>query len=257
MNIPVPGFLRDWGFALQESMLSAAREASSGQVSGAAFTAMAIAVVFGVVHIIGPGHGKLFTVGYFGSKRARLAEGLWLSALVNILDSLSAFLLVGMAYGVLAISLRQAGATAGYVTKLIAYGAVTLLSLGHLLSHLRHGAHEDHHHDHHDSSHAKKRELKPWMLAVSVGLIPCPVSSAILTWGIVNNVLGFAVLLVVCVSFGGMIAMTLFSLALIGGKAGITHALENRGMRKALEIFELAAMGLISIAGLLLFISAL
>ena len=312
MNIPVPAFLKDWGFALQEAMLGAARAVQDGEGGGAGMTAFALAVLFGVVHIIGPGHGKLFTIGYFGSRRAKLSEGLKLSALVNILDSLSALLLVGVAYGILSVSLRAAGASAGQITRLIAYGAVTILGASHLIGHLRHSHSHSHSHGHcghgclqgeggaqasgqskiavqaerqpqaseqvaqaseqvaqaqrHPQASTQpqaqrqegaRKQMKPWMLAVSVGLIPCPVSSAILSWGIVNNALPFAALLVLGVSIGGMIAMTAFSFALIGGKAGVTQLLERKGLLRALEIVEISALVFLCVVGLLLFLSAL
>ena len=252
-NIPVPGFLRDWGFRLQETMLDAARILTDGDGSLTTFfTAVFIAILFGMVHILGPGHGKLFTIGYFGSRRARLVEGLWLSALVNILDSLSAFLLVGIAYGLLSMSLRAAGAEVGRITRLIAYGAVSLLALLHLVLHFRH-----HHENEPDENGRTKGGMKGWMLALSVGLIPCPVSSAILAWGIVNQALGFSLILVAGVSLGGMIAMTGFSLAIIGSKKGFTSLMKNRGFLRGLNLVETASMVFLVLVGALLFVSAL
>ena len=257
-TIPVPEFLREWGFRLQESMLEAARVVTDGGEGRAFLLAISIAILFGMVHIIGPGHGKLFTIGYFGSRRARLREGLILSAMVNILDSLSALLLVGVAYGILSVSLRTAGAEVGRITRLIAYAAVSVLALSHLIGHIREGGR--HSHDHGGHQHkpvSSPKTMKPWMLAVSVGLIPCPVSFAILAWGIVNGVLGFAAVLVAGVSIGGMIAMTAFSLALIGGKQGMTALMERRGFSRALTVFEFASLGFLFAVGVLMFISAL
>jgi len=245
MAIPVPGLIRDWGFRLQESMIAAARAVTDEGRLGALAAALGIAFLFGVVHIIGPGHGKLFTIGYFGSRRARLREGLALSALVNTLDSLSAFLLVGVVYGVLSLSLRGTGMAAQRVTRLVAYGAISLLGVGHLIGHLRHR---------HDDGH---REMKGWMLALSVGIIPCPVSSAILAWGLVNGALGFAVVLVAGVSLGGMAAMSVFSLALIYGKSRFVAVMEGRGFHRALGVFEIASMGFLSLVGVVLFLTAL
>lgn len=246
-TIPVPGFLRDWGFRLQESMLDAARVVNDGDGGDIrAFSiAVLIAVLFGMVHIIGPGHGKLFTIGYFGSRKAKLREGFLLSALVNILDSLSALLLVGIAYGILSASLRSAGIETGRITRLIAYGSITILSSIHLAGHLS-GRHKEH-----------KETMKPWVLALSVGLIPCPVSSAILAWGIVNHALGFAIVLVLGVSIGGMIAMSAFSLLIIAGKNGFAAVMEKQGFNRALSVFETISMGFLVAAGLLLFVSAL
>ncbi|MCK5250726.1 MAG: hypothetical protein KAJ98_12220 [Spirochaetaceae bacterium] len=248
-TIPVPGFLRNWGFRLQESLIEASRSVTSEGDWTALIPALSIAVVFGIVHIIGPGHGKLFTIGYFGSRRAKLSEGLILSALVNILDSLSALLLVGIAYGILSIPLRAAGASTGYYTRLIAYASVALLGTFHLLSHLRSS--------HRAGQYEKKHLMKPWMLALTVGLIPCPVSSAILAWGIVNHALGFSLLLVMGVSIGGMMSMTLFTFVIIGGKSGLSMIMEKRGLSRILNIIEIVSMAFLVLVGVLLFLTAL
>lgn len=99
--------------------------------------------------------------------------------------------------------------------------------------------------------------MKPWMLALSVGLIPCPVSSALLAWGVVNDALAFSVLLVLGVSFGGMIAMTGFSFALIGGKAGLTRLLEKRGFSQALHVIEVGSMIFLILIGVSLFLTVM
>ena len=99
--------------------------------------------------------------------------------------------------------------------------------------------------------------MKPWMLALSVGLIPCPVSSALLAWGVVNDALAFSVLLVLGVSFGGMIAMTGFSFALIGGKAGLTRLLEKRGLSRSLHIIEVGSMIFLILIGVSLFLTVM
>ena len=252
--IPVPDFLKDWGFTLQEALMNASRSVIDEGDIGAGLLAFGVAVVFGMIHIIGPGHGKLFTIGYFGSRRAKLTEGLWLGALVNILDSLSALLLVCIAYGILSVSLRAAGVSAGRITRLVAYAAVALLGAGHLVAHLR-SSH--HHHRHSGGEEIPGRRMKPWMLALSVGLIPCPVSSALLAWGIVNDVLGFSVLLVLGVSFGGIIAMTGFSFAVIGGKAGLTRLLNKRGFSRVLNGIEIGSMVFLAVIGVLLFVTVL
>ena len=246
LSLPVPGFLKDWGFTLQDALMNTAGAVTEEGAVGKGLAAFGLSVAFGIVHIIGPGHGKLFTIGYFGSRRASLGEGLGLSALVNILDSLSALFVVLTAYGILSVSLQAAGASADRITKMVAYSAVALLGFSHLVGHLRHKHRQN-----------PGRQMKPWMLALSVGLIPCPVSSALLAWGVVNNVLVFSALLVLGVSCGGMIAMTGFSFALIGGKSGLTNLLEKRGLSRSLHMVEIGFMIFLILTGIFLFFTVL
>lgn len=247
-------FIRDWSYALQEAISRYVRlmRGEGGWIYGLA--AFGIAVLFGMVHIAGPGHGKIFTISYFGSRRASLREGLLLSAMINITDSLSAGGIVFIAYAVLRVSLGAFQADIGRILQLVSYSAIVILGVFHLLSHLRH-----HHHDHGDSTKddAGRRGMRPWMLALAVGLVPCPVSTVILVYGLANGILGFAVLLVLGVSLGGMIVMSILSLSIISGKAGLVRVLEGNRGEIILTILEFFTSGMVIVFGLVLFLGVL
>lgn len=243
----VPPFIREWSYTLQSGISRYARMMSEegGWIYG--LTAFSLAVLFGIVHIAGPGHGKIFTITYFGSRRARLREGLWLSALINITDSLSAGGIVFLGYAVLQVSLGAFRADASRILQLISYGAIIVLGTVHLLSHLRH-----HRHHHHDHVHGKG--MRPWMLALAVGLVPCPVSTVILVFGLVNGILGFSILLVLGVSLGGMITMSILSIGIISGKAGLVGIMKGRRGEIILMVLEFFTSGMVIAVGLILFL---
>jgi ABC-type uncharacterized transport system substrate-binding protein/ABC-type nickel/cobalt efflux system permease component RcnA len=236
----ISSLIRDSSFELQNRLASFTRMVVDERNPLAFIASMGLAVIFGLIHVLGPGHGKMFTFAYFSSRNATLKEGLVLSGLINVLDSISAFILVGITYGILSLTIQNTGATVGRITRIVAYSAIILLSLGSVFSHIK-GKHE---------GHGKKGStgLKPWMMALTVGLIPCPVSSALLAYGIAEGAVTFSLLLVAGVSLGGMISMTVYSFAIIGGKTGLTHILHKRGFDKALHWFEIASMLLLGVA---------
>ena len=241
--------IKDWSFSMQERLASYTRRMVDNRDSGAFWTAAALALLFGLIHVLGPGHGKSFTLAYFSSQNAKLPEGLALSALINILDALSALLLVGVTYGILSLTIQTTGAAAGRITRIIAYSAVILLGLGNLAAGILEKVRGEK-----TSGDRRGRKLKPWMLAVTVGLVPCPVSSALLAYGIAEGTLGFSLILVAAVSIGGMIALSLFSFAVIGGKAALSLALRSGGLEKGLEWFEILSMGALAAFGVILLI---
>jgi len=240
--------IKEKSFLLQERLGSYTRRVLNGNDPRAFWAAMGLAVVFGLFHVMGPGHGKIFTLAYFSSRQAKLREGLMLSGLINILDSLSAFLLVGITYGVLSLTIQNTGAVVGRITRIVAYGSITAIGIGFVIAHFVFSGKQD---------KKEKRQLKPWMLAISVGLIPCPVSSALLAYGIAENSLGFSILLVAGVSLGGMIALSIYSLLIIGGKAGMVRMVQNSSMEKFLEWFEVSSMALLAVFGGVLLIGIL
>ena len=207
------------------------------------------AVLFGIVHVAGPGHGKVFTITYFGSRRSSIREGLILSGVINIIDSLSAGLLIIVGYGLLSVVFSAFRENAVHYVQIASYGLVTLFGIGHLAHHVRHSGH-----DHGDEG---KTAPKPWVLALSIGLVPCPVSTLLLVFGLANGMLGFSILLVVGVSFGGFITMALLALAIIGGKKWMVRWVDGQKASRALSAVELVSSLLIVAAGAVLLIASL
>ncbi len=82
-------------------------------------------------------------------------------------------------------------------------------------------------------------------------------SSALLAYGIAEKALGFSILLVAGVSLGGMIALSIYSLLIIGGKAGMVRMVQNSRMEKFLEWFEVSSMALLAVFGVVLLIGIL
>ncbi len=249
-RMSLSALIKEKSFILQERLGSYTRRVINSKDPRAFWAAMGLAVVFGLLHVMGPGHGKIFTLAYFSSRQAKLREGIMLSGLINILDSISAFLLVGITYGILSLTIQNTGALVGRITRIIAYGSITAIGVGFLIAHFLGSGTGN-------RERNGKRQLKPWMLAISVGLIPCPVSSALLAYGIAEKALGFSILLVAGVSLGGMIALSIYSLLIIGGKAGMVRMVQNSRMEKFLEWFEVSSMALLAVFGVVLLIGIL
>ena len=66
-----------------------------------------------------------------------------------------------------------------------------------------------------------------------------------------------SLILVAGVSLGGMIALSLYSFLIIGGKAGLVHIAERRGAKRILEWFEVLSMALLAAFGIVLLIGIL
>ncbi len=249
--------IKEKSYLLQERLGSYTRRVLNGSDPRAFWAAMGLAVVFGLLHVMGPGHGKIFTLAYFSSRQARLREGLMLSGLINILDSISAFLLVGITYGILSLTIQNTGALVGRITRIIAYGSITAIGTGFVIAHFIGTGTGSGSASRGSRGSRKKRQLKPWMLAISVGLIPCPVSSALLAYGIAENALWFSILLVAGVSLGGMIALSIFSMLIIGGKAGMVKLVRHSRMERFLQGFEVSSMALLAVFGVVLLVGIL
>ena len=208
--------------------------------------AFVFAVAFGIVHVLGPGHGKIFTALYFTSRKSHIKEGLLFSMFINIVDSLSAIAVVGIGYGIIRAVFSDFSESAGKTIALFSYGSIVLFGVLHLFSHLF----SSHSHNH------STEKIRPWMLALVVGLIPCPVSTFLFVYGIVHNVIGFALLLILGTSIGGFISMSILSLFIISGKHTLDSLTSHKSGR-SIAIIEFMTSALIIGFGLLFFLAAL
>lgn len=292
----VPGFIRDWSRALQSSIATMSRRVTEGEWT-AAIGGFLLAVAFGVIHIAGPGHGKVFAVSYFSARAARPRDGILYSAIVNAVDSISAFVLVLLGYIVLRAVLPTFRTDAGRILQIVSYALIALFGIAHLVSHLRshghthshaetrdhtqtrdhdhtqthpapHGrphteqvrsGHEHSGHDAHDahSGSSQPPESRHWPLALSVGLLPCPVSTIILVYGVANGVLPLMIFMVVGVSLGGFLTMSGLAVAVISGRTRLLGTLRGTSAARVSTALEFTASGAIILMALALLLSTI
>ncbi len=221
-----------------------------------------------MVHIAGPGHGKIFALSYFSSRDSKPAAGVMYSAVVNAVDSLSAFVLVLLGYVVLLAIAPAFRVQAPRILEIVSYSLIVAFGVAHLVSHLK-PHHNEHNHVHHtnveragaaatgrpERSHSDSRN--PWVLAEAAALIPCPVSTVLLVYGLVNSVLPFMIVMVIGVSVGGFIAMTVITLTIISGRKRLMEFLSHGKGAKVATVLEFVASGFIIVAGVLLLLAAL
>jgi len=245
-----PQFLRNWSRTLQSRIAGLSREVAAGRYA-AAIPAFLLAIVFGVVHIAGPGHGKVFAISYFSGRRAKPRDGVLYSAVVNLVDSLSAFLLVLLGYVLLRAILPSFRADGPRILEIVSYSVIVVFGVAHLISHLR----SNHNHT---AEEADARSARPpWLLALSVGLVPCPVSTILLVYGIANDVLLLMVIMVFGVSIGGFLVMCLIAVGVITGRERLLERLHGDRAERVAEILEFLASGAIIAVGVLLLVAAL
>ena len=257
-------FIVQWSRALQSGIADLTRRVQQEGDPVAAAASFGLAVVFGMLHIAGPGHGKLFAVSYFSARESRLRDGLAYSAVVNLVDSLCAGIVVLLGWGLLRATVPAFRSEAPRILQLVSYALVVALSLAHWLSHLGGG----HRHTHADRrrgdtdrtrhAHAATSATRPpWALAASVGLLPCPISTLLLVFGIANDAVPFMVLMVAGVSFGGFITMSAIAASVIAGRTHVLRRLSGANAARLSAVAEHFASGLIVAVAAVLLVATL
>jgi ABC-type nickel/cobalt efflux system permease component RcnA len=185
-------------FALQH-WLYGGMASGLGDVAGgdarAIFAAMAAAVLFGAVHALMPGHGKMVLVSYHLGQPGKLQEGIANGAILALTHVGLALVLVLAGFAVISRAFAYGGRTPQFET---ASGVlITLIGAFLLWRSLR----TDHHADTKDGK----------TLAFVTGMIPCPLTTFIMSYALARGMLaaGLAV----------TAAMTVGMIATIGGVA--------------------------------------
>jgi nickel/cobalt transporter (NicO) family protein len=202
---------------LNQALSRELRRLRGGEVTGAALGVAWIAFLYGVLHAVGPGHGKLVVSSLFLARDVRLRTALGISWLVSVLQTMSAIAMVS----VVALTLGRGGFDVLHDSRrveLACYGLITLIGLVMLA-----GAF------HEAWAHRRRIASDPSGAAVSItssglvlatGLTPCANAIIVLLFALGQGVylVGVAASLVMGVGMG--LTVSLVGLAAVAVQRG-------------------------------------
>lgn len=221
--------------AMQRDLNAALRrdldDARTGRSWHAEAAIILISFAYGVLHAIGPGHGKLVVGAYFLSRRARILQGLAMSSAAALVQALSAILLVGGLVVILRLSARQVLDHADSL-EMASYALIAIVGISMIRNvatrrvccdlaqvpdhHHDHG-HEGHAHDHGDD-HLVPARSWPGVLATgaAVGVRPCSGAILVLLFTLANGIFPVGILATLAMAAGVAITVSAVSLTTLG-----------------------------------------
>ena len=254
---------------INQVLSTSLRDVQSGTGSLALWTLVTVCFGYGVVHTLGPGHGKAVVVAYFlDSSRPRAwIEGIFAGGWIAFTHTLAALLLAG------ALKLSSTVGLLGAMrevrnVEIVSYTLILLVGFwrlwagitGRLHEHPHgdhghdhhhhghdhhHGRGHDHGHDHHHHDHEPpQRTIAGWLLLTAAGIAPCAGALIIILLAIALDVLWAGVVGVIAIALG--MAVTL---AAIGMASMVAHRLIiAEGRSQEIGRFTAIAASLIVIA---------
>ena len=182
----------DWLIAAQRWLYGGMAESmrSASDVHGLP-TLIAIAFVFGTMHALMPGHGKSVLVSFHLGRRSRVVEGIATGVLLASTHVGIAIVFVLTGVAVISRSLAAAGRAPAF--QALSGALIATLGAYLLLRTLW------------PSPHRHVRDGR--MLAIATGLVPCPLTTFILTYALARGKLAMGVAAV-----GGMLAGVIFTI---------------------------------------------
>lgn len=209
--------------------------------SGPLFWGLLVAFLYGIIHTLGPGHGKAVVVSYFVGHGGSFRRGVGMGFQIALFHVLSAVVIVWATDFAVRQTTGQAPSDYRFV-RLVSYAMIATIG-GFMVwralrdrkaaAHHDHGHSDDHVHDHSDggsclacAAHAKNRKGLTGWLALAVGAVPCTGALLVLLFGMAHDLLGPAILLVAAISLGMAVAMSGIGVLAIVSRRAIDRRLE-------------------------------
>lgn len=247
---------------IQQALSTSLRDIQSGSGSLALWTLASVCFGYGVVHTLGPGHGKAVVVAYFldSTKPRAWIEGIFAGAWIAFTHTLAALLLAGALKLFYSVGMLGALREVRNV-EIVSYVLILLVGFwrlwagltGRLHEHAHGDAHDhahhghDHGHAHHDHDHhgaSSHRTVAGWLLLTAAGIAPCAGALVVILLSAALGVLWAGVVGVIAIALGMAI-----TLAAIGMASMVAHRLIiGDGRSQAIGRFTTIAASLIVIA---------
>lgn len=213
---------------------------------------LALSFAYGVVHALGPGHGKAFAVSYFMSRPAGFRAGLALGNLTMAVHVLSATSLVLAGYFLLHGSGAMTAESARGALETASYGLLAGMGL-FLAVHTLRAARNSQGNTHSTPENADQGSLA--LTAVFAGLAPCPGAALVLAYAVSQGIIWTGLAAMLAISLGMGLTTSGFALAAIGARGAMLSALRGQSRllgAASLALSMLGALGMTALGSLLL-----
>ncbi len=206
-----------------------------------------ISIAFGVIHAIGPGHGKMIVGAYFLKEKASAVKAVKIGCTIAVTHSGLAILL-GLIFGLIIKGMKMHGRSdiQNYIG--IAGGIlITLLGVYYLWQKLSNNEHL------HKISSGKNEIL----VGVFSGLIPCPVSMTIILFSLYFNVFFYGLISVIFFSVGMAFTISLIGIVMIKSRSFISqiHVKNKKRAEVFQKVFGIVTSLIIILIGISLVVS--
>ncbi len=230
---------------LTDTLSRALRSVQRGETE-ALVTVLLVSLAYGVLHAVGPGHGKAVVASLFLGRDAHVTRGIGIGFLISFLQVLTSI----VAVVVLALLLRHSSlavATEAVWVEVVSYALVTVLGLSMTVAAVRGWA---------SDAHAIGRTTPGVVLAA--GLTPCPSSIIVLLFALANGVLRVGVEACLVMAAGMGVTVSTIGVTTIVAQRAVLHPLQARprAVRWIRGVLAVAASTTLTIVGGLLCIGA-
>lgn len=232
---------------------------------------LAICLVYGMLHALGPGHGKSIVVGYFIARRGRWRQGVALGAGITVTHTMSAVLLLLILYAIFKATVFSAFETgrigierASYALIMLTGVLLVVLGIKDFITQRKQakiaaeGAAAGSACVTGTAQNGMLPPIARWReilgVAAVTGIVPCPAVALIVLFCLLNSMVALSLLGALVICIGMTITNVAFGIAAVAFRKGIDKgSAHTRIATKIYTVATLAGGVIIFISGLLLF----
>jgi len=281
-----------WQRIVNDELSNLLYEAKENQLTSAVYL-LVLSILYGALHSLGPGHGKLIVTTFLATHPSKVKHSLILTIVSALMQAVVAILLVSILVFLFNNSMRDVN---GKTVELISLSFLIMALLGAFIifralkklftsfkstqvEHVHHDHHEHEHHDYdhdhdHDHDHdghccghkhfASAEEINnatTWQayagIIVSIGIRPCTGAIMALLFANVIGIYWLGVVSAFMMAIGTAITTSTIALLTISGKKMINGYLNHNGNKNATRstLLQLTGGVILLLLGLLLFMT--
>ena len=197
-------------------------------------TILSIAFIYGVVHAMGPGHGKLLVSSYFLRHNRSYSEAFKMGYLISLIHTISALSISFVLYYLLEVVFSQTFQEVSfYMTKI---SALLIIAVAIYLFFEQHNEHTS----------AKVTHKSDLSIAFSAGVIPCPGVMTIILFSILIGNIFVGITAAIFMSIGMGLTISLSAI--------IATATRGNTPSKITKVFPFIGNSMILLLGIYLLI---
>ncbi|MBT6993864.1 MAG: hypothetical protein HN952_02805 [Candidatus Cloacimonetes bacterium] len=208
---------------------------------------IAISTAFGIIHAIGPGHGKMIVGSYFLKEKSTPIKAIKIGCTIAITHSGLAIFL-GIIFGIFVKSMKMHGRIdiQNYI-GIVGGILITFLGIYYLWQKISNASH----------LHKISSGNNEMLLGIFSGLIPCPISMTIILFSLYFNVFLYGFISVIFFSVGMAFTISLIGIMIIKSRNFISQipVKNKRKIDNLQNIFGIVTSISIIIIGISLIVS--
>jgi nickel/cobalt transporter (NicO) family protein len=228
-------------------------EVKKGESSFIVWLVFAFAFLYGILHSIGPGHGKLIILSYFTAHEAKWPSAIIMGFQIAFIHGLSAIVLVLSVKNIAKYILMSSASQEMLILTLISYGAIMLVGVFLLRETYKSSKKQVVE----NIKGTEKFNKSQWLLALSIGLIPCTGALLILFYAMAKQMLFIGIVSVFFMTLGMAVTLSTIGSVYIMARRKISYFTVSKKRSKSILALHYMGASLIALMGSVLFIRAL